>query len=61
MKSKSGLDVLWSYGHDDRVPCVVSPSASRADIEIGREDINEFTLAFVAPLSAENNGHYSEL
>ena len=36
---------------------VVTASTARADVDLRREDVDEFTLALIAPLRAENDDH----
>lgn len=57
VKSKGRRDLLWADWNDDGVTRIVTACAACADVDLCREDVNEFTLAFVAPLCAENNGH----
>jgi hypothetical protein len=57
MKGEASRDLLLSNGHDDSVPSVVSASASRAYVNVGGENVHEFSFALVTPLGAENDGY----
>lgn len=57
MESKGGRDLLWADGNDNGMASVVTACTTCTDVDLCREDVDEFTLAFVAPLCAENNSH----
>ena len=54
------LDALSSRtdGDDDGMTSIISACTSCADVHLAREDINELALALVAPLRAEDDGHW---
>lgn len=55
MKSKGSGNLLRTDGDDDCMTGIITTRTSRADVDVGREDIDEFTFAFVTPLSAEDD------
>ena len=59
MERKSRRGLLRAHGHHDGVPRIVTSRASRAYIELRRQNIDELPLALVAPLGPEDDGHCS--
>lgn len=57
VKSKGGRDLVRTGGNDDGMTSVVTARTTCTDIDLCRENIDEFTLAFIAPLGAEHDGH----
>jgi hypothetical protein len=58
MERKGRLDTFGTDRHDDGVAGVVPARESCADVDIGRQDVHELSLAFVAPLRSEDHGHW---
>jgi hypothetical protein len=50
-----GISLLVPLGilHNDGMTSIIPSRAPRADIRIGGEDIDQFTLPFVSPLGSE--------
>ena len=57
VKGIDSWDPLWACGNDDGMPSIVTARATCTDIDLSREDIDKFTLAFIAPLCTENDGY----
>ena len=51
--------LLRSDGHDDGMTGIIAARASRADIDLRGQDVDELALALVAPLGAKHNGRCS--
>lgn len=47
----------WS---NDGMACIVASGASRADVDIGTEDIGELAFALIPPLGTENGSNSCE-
>lgn len=58
MECERLVDLLRTHRHDDRMTSVVPSGASRAYIELRREDIDKFALPFIAPLRPEHHSGY---
>ncbi len=52
MESEGGRDLVGADRYDDGMTGIVTSGAPRANIDVGGEDVDEFTFAFVAPLCA---------
>lgn len=62
VKCKRLLDLVLplSNWYDDSMPSIVPAGAPRTDVNVGCENVNELPLAFVAPLRAQYDRHYSK-
>lgn len=58
MKCKGCFDILRSHRHHDGMSCVVSSSTSRTNVYFGRENVDQFAFAFIAPLRTQHYRHY---
>ena len=56
MKGKSGLDVFWSNGYDDGMPCIVTTGTTSADIHFSGQDIHQLSFSLVSPLRTKHDG-----
>ena len=58
MEREGHLDTFGADWHDDGVAGIVPASESCADVDIGRQDVHELSLALIAPLRPEDDGHW---
>ena len=56
MEIERGLDTIGAHGYNDGMTGVISTSTASTNIGLCSQDIDEFALALIAPLGAEDDG-----
>lgn len=59
MERKRRLLLLRANWHDDCMSSIIPARTASADVEFGSEDVDELAFTLVAPLGAEDDGHYT--
>jgi len=60
MKRKCRLYAIGANGHDDGVTGVVPTRDACADVDVGREYVDQLALSLVAPLRSKDGGHCAD-
>lgn len=53
------MEIIANTIHDNSVSGVVSSSGSGANIDLVAEDVDELSLALIAPLGSKHNGSHA--